>query len=119
MQFYLKINGVDFSPYVAGGGVTVEQVVRKSRRVTVLSGTDYRAEIHKVRVAVQLLTVADGTWKRLRTALEGRTVEAEYTGAGGESVAKTFYPMNLREPVREVKGGNTYYRGITFTLEEK
>lgn len=119
MQFYLKINGVDFSPYIAGGGVTIDQVVRKSRRVTVLNGMDYRAEIKKVRIAAQLVTVPDSVWERLRAALETRTVEAEYTNAGGENVRKTFYAVNLREPVREVKGGNTYYRGITFTLEEK
>lgn len=119
MQFYFKINGVDFTPYIVRSGLTMEQVVRKSRRVTVLNGTDYRAEISKIRGAVQLMTVTDEVWEHLRAAITSNPVNVEYTDAGGNAVVKLFYVLGMREPVREVRGGRTYYRGITFTMEEK
>ena len=119
MQFTMKINGVDFTPYLRANGVRFEEITRASRAVTVLNGTSYRAEITKLRAPVDLLEMRDGVWDRLRAALQTRPAEVEFTRADGTTSVKEFYVMGLREPVRSVKGGNTYYRNVSFTLEEK
>ena len=40
MQIKLTINGVDFAPWVAEGGMSYSPIVRQSRSIVVLNGTD-------------------------------------------------------------------------------
>lgn len=119
MEYHLRINDVDFTPYVAQRGMEWEDIVRKSRAVTVLNGASYRAEIVKRRGMVQLVSLPDRVWSRLRAALAQRPARVEYREANGEDIVKTFYVEGLREPIRTVEGGNTFYSGISFQLEEK
>lgn len=119
MQFSIKINGVDFAPYIRADGVRFEETTRTSRAVTVLNGTSYRAEITKLRATVDLVEMRDSAWDNLRAALQQRPATVEFTKPDGTTAAKQFYVIGLREPVRNVKGGNTYFRNVSFNLEEK
>ena len=119
MQFSIRINGVDFTPYIQANGVSWEETTRVSRAVTTLNGTSYRAQISKQRASVNLTELRDRVWDCMREALQTRPATVEYTRPDGSAAVKIFYIVGLREPVRTVKGGNTYYRNIAFTLEEK
>lgn len=119
MQFAIKINGVDFTPYISSGGIVWEETTRVSRAVTTLNGTSYLAQINKIRCTVNLTELRDEIWNGLREALQIRPALVDYNKPDGTKSVKEFYVIAMREPVRTVKGGNTFYRNIAFSLEEK
>ena len=118
MQAKLTINGVDFAKWCKEDGITQSDIVRQGRSVVVLDGTEYRGEIHKRGLQVSLVEVRDQTLRTLLAALTS-PAEVAYTDMTGEDRQRVFYVSSPTATAKTVRGGNTYYSGVSFSLEER
>ena len=119
MEAKLIINGTDFSPWVAEDGIKYGATYRQSRDVVVLSGTLYRAQIEKYTLSVSLVELRDNTMATLKAAMLTNPATVQFTTPSGETLTRTCYLSDPSEGARTVKGGNTYYSGVGFTVEER
>lgn len=118
MEAKLKINGVDFIPWVKEGGIQQTDIKRQSRSVVTLDGTLYQTEVIKRGISVNLVEMRDATLFRLTDALTNPAV-AEYTDKNGGTLEKTFYISGPHVTEKTIMGGNTYLNGISFSMEER
>lgn len=118
MQFKLIINGVDFSPYIAEGGISSKVIVRQSRDIVTMDGTLHRAQVKKPGWSVQLITLRDVTLQRLTAALSSPAA-VEITDCTGDMTARDYYVSGPQYTAKTVRGGNTYYTGVSFELEAR
>ena len=120
MQQKLVINNQDFSRYLKADGLTFGETYRQSRDVVVLDGTLYKARITRMVIDVSLVELRDNTLAMLSSALQSVSpASVQYTDAGGVSRTALFYASDLSYSAKTVCGGNTYYSGAGFSLEEK
>ena len=112
------INGFDISPYLAEGGVSYGANVRQGRDIVVLSGTLHRKEVRKRTLSFQLVTLRDSTWAKLQQALNGQGL-LDYPEKNGLQTQKTFYFSEPQYTSKTVRGGNTFYSGVSFEAEER
>lgn len=119
MEAKLVINGVDFAPWCKSGGIQQQYATRRSREVVATDGTVYRKEIKKRTLAVALVELRDGTFQRLSAALRASPATVTYTDAEYGNLVKSFLISSPQETAKTVTGGNTYWSGISFTMEEK
>lgn len=118
MEAKLIINGVDFIPWCKRGGVQQSDVKRQSRTVTTLDGTLRQTETLKRSVRVELVELRDATLKRLAEALTSPAT-VEYTDKRLGDVTKLFYVSGPDATEKTIQGGNTYWSGVSFSLEER
>lgn len=115
----LTINGTDFTQWLAEEGLTIGEEVRQSSEVVALSGVLYRAEIVKRSISVSLVELRDVTWRKLLDALQDRPAKVTYTDdLQGEKTA-LFWVSSPEATAKTVRGGITYYSGISFELTER
>lgn len=119
MEAKLVINGVDFAPWCKSGGIQQQYAVRRSREVVATDGTVYRKEIKKRQLTVSLVEMRDATAKELLAALRASPGRVTYTDAEYGEQVKLFLISSPQETAKTVTGGNTYWSGISFTMEEK
>lgn len=112
------INGFDISPYLAEGGVSYGANVRQGRDIVALSGTLHRKEVRKRVISFQLVTMGDRAFATLQEALS-RQGTMEYPEKNGNHTVKTFYFSEPQYATKTVRGGNTFYSGISFEAEER
>ena len=112
------INGFDLSPYLLEGGVSYGVNIRQGRDIVVLSGTLHRKEVRKRTLSFQLVTVSGRTLASLQEALTSQGV-LEYPERDGTQVSKSFYFSEPQYAAKTVRGGNTYYSGVSFEAEER
>lgn len=117
MQIKLTINGVDFAPWVAEGGMTYSPIVRQSRSIVVLNGTEYRMNVQKDGWTVQLVELRDNTLTTLSAAITSPSTVI-FTDRAGIDVTRTMYVTGPTYTAKTVRGGHTYYSGASLTLEE-
>lgn len=117
MLFNMTINGVDFTPYLRENGVNQYDISRIQKTVITMDGTLYRSDVKKRGIRVQLREVRDTILTDLFAALTSPATVG-YTDLELGDVEKTFYVSGKSVNARTVKGGNTYWSGATFTLEE-
>lgn len=118
MQYTMFINSVDFIPYLRENGVQQYTITRNVKSVVTMDGTLFRSAVEKVGLRVQLREVRDENLAALTAAL-GHLVSVLYTDRKLGDVSKTFYVTGLTATTKTVRGGNTYWSGVSFTLEEK
>lgn len=118
MEYKLKINGVDFSPYIAEDGIAASPVIRQGRDIVTLDGTLFRKELRKPAWSVELVTLADATLHRLESALTPLST-VEITAPDGTSVSRSFYISALHYSAKTVRGGRTYFSGVSFEMEAR
>lgn len=119
MEAKLIINGVDFAPWCRAEGVQQDYVVRRSRQVVATDGTLYEKAIKKRHITVSLVELRDATARRLSAALAASPGQVTYTDAEHGDLVKTFIISEPKETAKTVTGGNTYWNGFTFSLEEQ
>ena len=119
MQIKLVINGVDFSPWVAEDGLAFGETYRQSRDVVVRDGTLYRAQISKMTLGVSLVELRDNTLALLVSALKSANPATVQTTREGLDITRRCYYSDISYSAKVVTGGNTYYSGSGFVLEEK
>ena len=118
MEAKLSTGTTDFSLYVKENGISHREIVRQSRSIVALDGTEYRSRIVKQGLSVQLVEMRDTTLAKL---LEGVTSPAEWTYSDkfGSVKTGTFYITGPTATAKTVRGGNTYLSGVSFELEER
>lgn len=118
MEAKLLTGTKDFSLYIKQGGISYREIVRQSRSIVALDGTEYRSRIVKQGLRVQLVEMRDSTLGKL---LDGVTSPAEwmYTDKYGNIKTGVFYLVGPNATAKTVRGGNTYLSGISFELEER
>lgn len=119
MEAKLIINGVDFASWCKSGGIQQDYAVRRSREVVATDGSVFRKEIKKRTLAVSLVEMRDSTALRLLAALRTSPATVTYTDAEYGNLVKQFLVSPPQETAKTVTGGNTYWNGISFTMEEK
>ena len=119
MEAKLVINGVDFAPWCKSGGIQQQYASRRSREVVATDGTVYRKEIRKRHLTVSLVEMRDASARRLLAALRTSPASVTYTDAEYGDLVKQFLISSPKETAKTVTGGNTYWSGISFTMEEK
>lgn len=118
MEAKLTINGVDFIPYCKEDGIQQKSAIRRSRSVTATDGTLYEKKITKRHLTVNLVRIRDSTLMRLAAALKSPAT-VTYTDMQYGDLTKVFLASAPQATEKTVQGGNTYFSGVSFTLEER
>lgn len=118
MQVFMEINGLDITGAIRENGITQSEFSRASRQVVTLSGYVEQSEVRKRRISVQLLEVRDERWRQICAALGTRPVTVRYIDDKAGEATKLFNVGEVTASARRVTGGNTYFSGGSFTLEE-
>lgn len=118
MQIKFVINGVDFAPYIKAGGIQYSPVYRSEQSVVVLDGTLFKASVGKRGMSVSLVELRDSTLSRLAAAIEPLSTVL-YTEKDGQDRERLFYVDGPTWTAKTVVGGNTYYNGVSLSLEER
>lgn len=119
MRVKLRINGVDFSPWILEEGLEQYEIPRQSRSVVCLDGVEYRTEIIKRGIRVSLTRMRDETWLRMLEALRARPARVEYIDETWGDTSRLFWVSSPQAATRAVRGNTTYFTGGSFTLEER
>lgn len=117
MEYKQTVNGVDHTPYIREGGVEQSDVLRNQRSVITMDGALHTTATVKRRIVTRLVEVPDS---RLRALMESLTTPAtvDYTDRDNGDVTRTFHVTARSAGAKTVRGGNTYWSGATYTLEE-
>lgn len=118
MEVKLIINGVDFTPHLKQSGLQQYEIYRQQVEVIARDGTKYRTQTIKRGIQAQLMERRDEVWYRLRGALMQRPATVEYIDEAEGEMVKKFYIENPTASARIVRGGVTYFDGISLTMEE-
>lgn len=118
MEAKLVINGVDFAPWCKAMGIQQQYAVRKSRQVVATDGTVYEKAIKKRHLTISLVEIRDGTARKLAAALSSPAT-VTYTDAEHGDRTRQFRVSSPQETASTVTGGNTYWDGFSFTMEEE
>lgn len=118
MEAKLIINGVDFTPWCKRGGIQQTDIQRQYRSVVSLDGTLYEKGVIVRGITVNLVELRDSTLSRLTAALTSPAT-VEYTDKRYGDVTRTFYVRGPTAQEKVIQGGNTYWSGVTFDLEQK
>lgn len=118
MEYKIIINGFDLSPYLLAGGVSESPVVRQSREIVTMDGTLHRREVRRKGWRVQLVTLMDSTYALIREALDS-PAQCRITRPDGSTDSRIFYITEPAGAIKTVRGGHSYYSGVSFELEEK
>lgn len=118
MQVRLNINGVELTPWLAEDGYVLTPLLRQSRSVITLGGTEYRTEIIKCSIEATTVELRDHTLRTIKKALSSPATVL-FTDGEGNELTRTMYVSGPTETAKTVRGGNTYFRGMTIQLEER
>ena len=127
MEYKLTINGVHFHPWAVENGIQIYPVYRNYREVTTLNGALYNTYVARWHIDFASVEISHDTLRSLLVAVQptmyARVLPAVYTdprGTGGATIAANV--VLVSPPTYEVSrviGGRTYYRNLTFSLEDK
>ena len=118
MQVYMITNGLDISALIKKGGIVQSEFTRQKRQITTLDGYAEKSEVVKRRIVVRFMEVRDTKWYEVCMALRTRPVIVQYIDDTVGKTTKVFHISSISATAQTVTGGNTYFTGGTFTLEE-
>ena len=120
MQLKLIVNGVDHSLWLAENGLVRSPLVRQSRSIVTLDGTEWRTDIKKHQLEASYVELRDSTLTKLKASLKASSpATVTFTDDDGNDLTRTMYWSGPRVTAKKVKGGNTYYTGVSVTYEER
>lgn len=119
MQVKLVINGMDHAPWLAENGLVRSPLVRQSRSVVTLDGTEWRTEIRKNQLEATYVELRDKTLATLVSTLTPNPATVLFTDNNGVDITRIMYISGPTVTAKTVRGGNTYYSGVSITLEER
>lgn len=117
MEYRQTVNGVDHAPYIKEGGAVQSDVLRNQRSVTTMDGVLHTTATVKRRIVTQLLEMPDNILQKLMGSLT-TPAEVTYTDRDKGETTGVFHVTGRSAGARTVRGGNTYWSGATYTLEE-
>ena len=110
MQLKLIVNGVDHSLWLAENGLVRSPLVRQSRSIVTLNGTEWRTDIQKHQLEASYVELRDSTLAKLKASLKASSpATVTFTDDDGNDLTRTMYWSGPRVTAKKVKGGNTYY----------
>ena len=118
MQVRLSINGVEITPWLSEGGYVLAPLLRQSRSIITLGGTEYRTEVVKHSLSVTLVELRDTTLQTIRSAISSPATVL-FTDEEGRELTRTMYSSGLKAAAKTMRGGHTYFSGVSMTLEER
>lgn len=118
MQIRLNINGFELAPWLAENGYILSPLIRQSRSVITLGGTEYRTEVKKHSIEATTVELRDNTLRSIKAALTSPATVI-FTDDEGNDLTRTMYVSGPTATAKTVRGGNTYFAGVTITLEER
>ena len=110
-------NGVDLSRWAKENGIVQNTVFRASRSVITLSGSLIKRQIPKRTVSIRLLEIRDSTLLSIAPAIVPLGT-FEYTDRDVGDRTAQFYAHISTGTEKTVRGGITYWSGVTIELEE-
>lgn len=120
MQLKLVVNGVDHSLWLAENGLVRSPLVRQSRSIVTLNGTEWRTDIQKHQLEASYITMRDSTLQALKASLKTASpATVTFTDDEGNNLTRTMYWSGPTVTAKKVEGGNTYYNGVSVTYEER
>lgn len=119
VQVRLNVNGVEHTPWLAENGLVRSPLLRQSRSVITLNGTEWRTEVKKHQVDASYVELRDDTLATLAASLETNPATVIFTDDAGVELTRTMYITGPSATAKTVRGGNTYYTGVSITLEER
>lgn len=119
MQITLSVNGVAFHPWCEEDGIEQSVVMRQTRAIVTLDGTLYQNWVAKRAISVKCVEVRDSTLSTLIAALQTNPATVVYDDIERGNTTSIFYITDVATAAKKVDGGNTYYSGFGFTLEER
>lgn len=116
----LKINGVDFAPYVAEGGISWQRndLEASSAGRTTMDGLMHRARIAvKTKLEITCLPVRGTVARELLRAIYPEYVTVTYQDPQDGLVTRTMYSNNVTATLKQVeKDGVLLWNGLKFPL---
>lgn len=119
MQVKVVINGVSHAEWLAEGGYVLTPLLRQARSVITIDGTDWRTQIEKHQLDLSYVELRDNTLATLKASLLTNPATVTFTDDEGNDLTRIMYITGPTVTAKTVKGGNTYYSGVSLTLEEK
>lgn len=117
MQAKAIINGYDIGRWAKQEGIQQRPIVRLGRSIVTLDGTLKKTEIIKRGVTISLMEIRDNTLREIVAAISS-PAEFFYTDRVKGDRKAQFYVTMPDSTIKTVRGGNTYWNGITIELEE-
>lgn len=110
-------NGFDLARWAKENGIVQGTVMRATRSVITLDGTLRKVEIPKRSVKIDLVEIRDTTLLQIADAMIPRG-QFEYTDRDKGDRSVQFYAHISSGTTKTVRGGNTYWSGVSIELEE-
>ena len=110
-------NGQNLAKWAKESGIIQNTVYRSGRSVVTLSGALFRAQIPKRTVSIALVELRDATLQTISSAIIPQA-EFEYTDMECGDRRAQFYARVSTGTEKTVRGGITYWTGVTIELEE-
>lgn len=118
MQVFMDINGLDITGDILENGIAQSEFTRGAREVVTLGGYSERGGAVKRRISVRLLERRDSRWYAICAALRTRPATVHYIDDALGEATKLFHVSDPTASAKRVVGGNTYFSGGSFILEE-
>lgn len=118
MQARLTVNGCELARWAQAEGIRQYDILRQSREVVALDGTAYRTQVKKRGISVTLTELRDVTLREISAALAASPAAVTYTDRTGAEMTRSFHVSGPEAAEKTVRGGITYWSGVSFTLEE-
>lgn len=114
----LKINGQDLTGLIAIDGLKQSTLLRQAKTVVTLDGTEYRGNIPKRQLDVQLVEMrADRLTEIVSKITQPSSVT--YVDRHLGQVTKDFWVDGLASADKIVQAGLSYIDGVSFSLVER
>lgn len=118
MKYKLQASGIDLTPFLAEGGLTLYPIRRIQREVVTRDGTSHRAYREKQGIKAVLHQISDTDLAQLIRLLPDLT-PVRYTDKTGVDREGIFWVAFDGFPSPFTQRGVTYFDGVTITMEEK
>lgn len=119
MRINLIADGLDLIPFLAEGGIVQIDVERQNVQVTTLDGKLWKRSKRVRGFELSCRTMRDSFFQKISAALAPDQVSLTYTDRDtGTDRTALFYVGERTAGVKQIRGGNTYWQGVRYYLEE-
>lgn len=125
MKASLLIGQFELAEMLKEDGLSYTPIVRKSKTVTTIDGTEYRHEVIKKSFKCEFLDLDEATYQTLLNSVTGSTVltVSEYASPaaikGGTAITGYYYVDDLQHGVERVIGTRSFFSDVSLTLTER
>lgn len=119
MRAFFKLNGTDFSKWIAADGLVYGEDKRRETTVDTADGTRRTAAIYKATLQVTFRSkMPERVVNQMVSICRSHIVSASYA-LGGVATTRTMIVDSLTYTASEVIGQDTVYSGVSLSLIER